>query len=114
MGTKELKELVGLGLSSGELIAALADGVQISDLGKAVEVARAAGPGLKDAGKALDEYLAMTDAAALDLENWVVAEFDIPDDKVEAAIEMALKVAIQLRDLVRLFVKKPAVVNPVG
>lgn len=103
--TKELKELVAFGLAAGELVAGLADGVGFDDVGKVVAAAKAAGPGLAGAGDALKEYVAMSDADALELENFVVAEFDIADDKVEMAIEQALKVAIELHSLVALFVK---------
>jgi hypothetical protein len=72
-----------------------------------VEVARGAGPALAGAAAALGQYINMDDMAAVELEKYIVTEFDLADDKVEAAIETALQVAIQLHDLVKLFVKKP-------
>jgi hypothetical protein len=107
-GTKELKELVGFGLSCAELIAGLAEGVSFDDVTKLVAVARQAGPGLNGAGAALVEYVKMSDAEAADLEAFVESEFDIPADTVELAIEGALKVAIQLRELVGLVLPKAA------
>lgn len=104
--TKELKELVSFGLSVGELVADVADGVSFSLVGKVVEVARKAGPGLEGAGQALAEYANMTDAEAADLEAYVVEEFDIDNDSVEVAIESALKLAIQLHELVKLLLPK--------
>ena len=106
MGTVNLKELVAFGLSLGELIGGLSDGVGFDDVGKLVKAARLAGPALKDAKLALSEYAAMSDEQAVDLEKFVVDNFDIKDDVVEAAVEGALKVAIQLHDVVGLFVPK--------
>lgn len=105
-GTKELKELVGFGLSCAELIAGLAEGVSFDDVAKLIAVARQAGPGLNGAGAALVEYANMTDAEALDLEKFVESDFDIASENVEVAIEAALKVAIQLHDLVKLVLPK--------
>ncbi len=106
MATKELKELVGFGLSVGELVEGLAEGVSFDDVAKLIAVARQAGPGLNGAAAALGEYVNMTDAEAVDLEAYVESEFDLSSDSVEYAIESALKVAIQLRDLVKLFKPK--------
>lgn len=108
MPTKELKELVGFVLTTSELVEDVADGVGFSTVGKLVETARSAGPGLKGAAEALQEYAAMTDAEAADLEAFVVSELDLADDKVELVIEQALKVAIELHALAGLIVKKPA------
>lgn len=104
--TKELKELVGFGLSVGELIAGLADGFGFDDVKKAIDAAKLAAPAFKDAHKALAEYVGMTDTEAAELEAYVFTEFDIADDKIEAAIEGALKLAIELRSLVALLVPK--------
>lgn len=106
MGIKETKELVAFGLSVGELVAGLQDGFSFDDVKKAVEAARLAGPGLKDAELALGEYLAMNDVQALELETFIEQEFDIPSDNVELAIETALRFAIQARVLVNLFLPK--------
>lgn len=106
MATKELKELVGFGLSVGELVAALLDGIGVDDAEEALEVAMRAVPGITGADLALAEYVAMSDEEAAELEAFVIADFDIPADNVEAAVEGALKVAIMLRGLINIF-KKP-------
>ena len=102
---KELKELVAFGLSAGEFVAGLADGFSFDDIKKGIEVAKLAGPGLKDAKAALGEYQAMTDEQAKELEDFVVMDFDIADDGVEMAIESALKIVISLHDLANLLPK---------
>jgi hypothetical protein len=108
MATVELKALVSLGLSAGELLAGLSDGVGFDDVTKLIDVARKAGPGLAGAKLAFDEYKNMSDAEAADLEAFVVADFDIKDDAVESVIEQALKVVIELHELVKLFAPKAA------
>jgi hypothetical protein len=106
MDIKELKELVGLGLSVGELAAALSDGIGVEDADEALEVAVRAVPGISGAAQALEEYKAMTDEQAVELEAFVVADFDIANDSVEAAVEGALGIVISLHKLFPLF-KKP-------
>jgi len=107
LGTQNLKEIVDFGLSTGEVIAGLQDGVDLKDLGPALSAAKKAPAALKDASLAWDEYCDMDDAEALELENFVVTEFDIPNDKVEEAIERGFKIACELRALIPLF-KKPS------
>lgn len=106
MGIKELKELVGLGLSLGELAAALSDGIGIDDADEAIQVAMRAVPGIDGAAAALAEYKAMTDEQAKELEDYVMADFDIANDSVEAAVEGALTILIGLHKIFPLF-KKP-------
>jgi hypothetical protein len=105
---ENVKELLAFGLAAGELISGIADGVGFDDLGKAVKAARLAAPAFKDAKLALDEYIGMQDSEALELEAFVMANFDIPDDAVESAIKMALKVVIELHDLAAIFKPKAA------
>jgi len=103
---KELKSLVGFGLACAELVADLADGVSFSLISKVVQVAKEAKPAFKGAEVAFEQYVGMTDEAALEIEQWVVSEFDIDNEKVELAIESALKAIIQLRVIVELLVPK--------
>lgn len=107
LGIQNLKEILDFSISTGEVIAGLQDGVDLKDLAPALSAAKKAPAALKDADQAWDEYLDMDDAEALELENFVVTEFDIPNDKVEEAIERGFKVAIELRGLVQMF-KKPS------
>lgn len=106
MGNNQIKSLVGLAFSVIELVASLAHGFNFGVIGKVVQIAKEIGPGLAAAPQALAQYVAMSDADALDLENWVVSEFDIDDNNVEAAIEGALKVAIELHGLIKFLVPK--------
>lgn len=102
---EELKALVSFGLSSGELVVGLANGFGFDDVQKALEVVKKA-PALKLALPALKEYREMTDEQAKDLEAFVTADFDIPDDMVEKAIESVLSFLIGLHGLVDMLLPK--------
>lgn len=104
----ELKALVGFGLSCGELLAGLGDGFSFDDVKKVIDCAKQASPALKGAKAALGQYLVMSDEQAKELEDFVIADFDIADDQVEFVIESALKVAIELHGLASIFAPKPA------
>lgn len=106
---KELKELLLAVLKLGELIEGLADGVGFEDVSKLIALGKSAGPGLKDAKQALSEYANLTDAQAIELNAYVGSSFDLADDKVEAAVETGLKVAIELHELAKLFVKEKTI-----
>lgn len=106
MATSNLKVLLAFILSLGELVASVTKGVSFSLVGKLIEVARTAVPALAHASDALKEYANMTDSEAVDIEQYVVTEFDIEDDKVEGVIETALKVAVELHGLVKFLLPK--------
>lgn len=106
MATDNIKAFLRLGFSAGKVVAALADGFQLGDLGEIVGAAKNIPGGLAAAPKALSEYLNMTDAEAEPLEAWVVTEFSVPDHNVELAVETALGVVIQLHSLARLIAPK--------
>ena len=106
LGISNIKELVDFGLSAVELVSSLADGVSFGDLGPAMATAKKVQPALKDAHLAWPEYQDMDEVEALELESFVESEFDIPNDKVEVAIEQGLKVAVALRELASMFKKQ--------
>lgn len=107
-GVQNIIEIVEAGLSAGKLIVSLSDGVGLSDLKPALELAKLVKPAVDDAELALEEYLDMDDEEALQV-NAVVAKFDIENDDVERAVKVAISVAIELRALAALF-KKPEIV----
>lgn len=108
MPTKETKELLGFGFALVNVGVALSDGFQLGDLGKIVDAARQAPAGIAGAADALAEYANMTDEEAVDLESWVVATFDIPNDALEATIEAVLNVLIQIHGIAKLIIKPKA------
>ena len=104
LGVSELKNVLGLGLSVGQLVEALADGVGISDIAKLVGVVRKAPSAIAalKSGKVLSELKDLDDTEKAELKAYVAAEFDLADDKIEAAIEAGLNVAIDLSDLLKI------------
>lgn len=100
--TVELKATVFLALKVIELVDALLDGFQLKDVAKIFAVITAGPTGLMDASKALQEYKAMTDAEALDLEQYIQASFNIPEDNIEKVIIDALDLLIKFRAILAL------------
>ena len=108
MDNAQLKTFVGGLLTLGEFLAGLGDGFSFDDIRKAVEVAKVMNPMLQNAKPALDQYRAMSDEQAKELEDYIAAEFDIEDDKLELVIESVLRFAIELRGLADILLPKPA------
>lgn len=108
MATDSIKAFLKMGFTFGKVVSALSDGFQLSDLGDILAAAKSIPGGLAAAPNALSQYLQMTDEEALPLEDWCVAEFSLPNHSVEAAIEGALKVVIELHSLARLLAPKAA------
>lgn len=101
-----LKAFLNLGFKLGNVLVALSDGFQLlKDVGPLLDAAKAIPGGIAAAPSALKQYLEMSDADALPLEDWVVVTFDIPNDAVEAVIEQGLKVVIELHGLAAMLVK---------
>ena len=103
---KELKKLLGFGLSVIELVADISDGISFSIIAKLVAVAKDAKVALSGAQAALDQYKAMSDAEALELEQFVQDELDISQDNVEAMIESILSWVIQLHSIFQQLLPK--------
>lgn len=102
---KELKELVYFGLKCGELFEKLSDGFQLRDLQSVIAASVAAPSAIKDAKLAFDEYVAMSDAEAAELEQYIKENFNISDDLIEGVIYQVLDVLIELRSLASLLKK---------
>lgn len=107
MAIQNAKEVVLLACKTAELIEGIAEGVSFDDVAKLIAVGKAVGPGVKDAKLALYEYAKMSDAEALELDNYIQKELDLKDDQVEGVIESSLKVVIELRALASLVIKQP-------
>lgn len=104
LGIVEVKEVLGLGIAVGQLVESLADGVGISDIGKLIAVVRKAPAAVNaiKSGKVLPEIKDLDDAEKAELKAYAASEFDLADDKVEAAIEAGLFIAIDLCDLLKI------------
>lgn len=106
MSVDSLKTFLNMGFTLGKVIVALEDGFQLSDLGPVLAAAKAIPGGLAAAKDALNNYLTMDDSEALPLEEWVTTQFKVPDAGVEAAVQTALKVVIELHGLAHLLAPK--------
>lgn len=102
MDIQNLKEIVGCGLSAGELIASLSNGFGFDDVKPALETAKRIPAAAKDAKLALAEYQNMSDTQAMELEEFVQNDFDIANDVLELAIEKAINLVISLHELAQL------------
>jgi hypothetical protein len=110
-GVKETKELVGFGLGLGNAVGtALADGkLELSEASLLLPVllkTPEAFGGIAQIGQELGE---LDEQEKAELKSFVESEFNIPQDNIEAAIETALKLALDLYGVVKLFTApKPA------
>jgi hypothetical protein len=103
LGIAEVKSVLKLGLSVGELVDSLSDGVGISDLKPLIK----AGVSVKDgiaaikSGKLVPELKDLDEAEKAELKQFAKDNFDISDDALEATIESGLNVAVDLCDLLK-------------
>jgi hypothetical protein len=101
---QNIKDVVLLGVSVAELVDSVADGVSLGDVFSVVGVLKKVKPAIDavKSGKLIDEYKALDQAGKDELVKWFEEELDLKDDKVEAMIEQAWKVVVDLNDLVKL------------
>lgn len=102
-GIKETKEVVMLLLSLIEaVVSSFDDGkINLTDLFRFYGALRDAGPALKDIGKVREEIMDLSDNEKSELETFIIEEFNIENDIVEAYIEKALQASLLILDLIR-------------
>jgi len=102
-GIDEVKSVIQMGLSVGELVDALSDGIGLGDIGALLRAAKAVKPAIDalKSGKLIPEIKDLSDEEKQQLKDFVAAEFDIKDDALEAAIKKGLQIAIDLSDLIK-------------
>lgn len=108
---KELKELVSFGLAFGMAIdKSLADDGKITfgDVGNLIAPIMQAPAAFGGAQIALVELKALDEDGKKELNEFVKAEFNIADDKVEAIIEEAINMAVSGARIVALMKAAPA------
>ena len=95
---KEVKELIGFGISLGERVAkSLEDGeLTWTDAFQFVGVLGEANKALQGIGSIPGELADLSEAEKDELVAYVEAEFDIENDKVERAIELGFEIAASL------------------
>jgi len=92
MGIEDLKDVVKAGLDIGE---ALSDGIGIEDISALLSLPEA----ISGISNVPAEIADLDAAEKEELHAFVQAEFDLPDDKLEAFIEGAIKVVIEVYSL---------------
>jgi hypothetical protein len=95
-GISELKDVVKFGIGVGE---ALADGVQLSDLGALLELPNA----ISGISSVPEELSDLDDEERIELINYIRDEFDLPDEKVEEFVEDSLALVIAIHKLIVKF-----------
>ena len=106
---KELKEALSFALALGNALGqSLEDGkLDYSDLLNLWEPMTKAGDAVEGASKILAEIHALDDAATRELLDYAKATFDIPQDKMEAAVEASINVLLGILKLVTIFKEQP-------
>ena len=107
VGIKELKELVKFGLKLGEALGkALEDGkINLVDALKFLPVLKDLKIALEGASEIPAELKDLDEAELQELKVFIKDEFNLPDDALEAKIEMGLEVAVSLISLALGFKK---------
>lgn len=98
------KQVLGFTLSLGEGVAALGDGegTLLSDALSFLEAAKRAPAAFRDRSLVLPELQDLDDAEKAELKAFVVQDFDIKANEVEAVIEQTLVAAIEFAELLKL------------
>jgi hypothetical protein len=104
-GLKETKEAVAFGIALGEAVdVSLADGkIGLDDAMNFYNAVLKAGDAFSDIGLVAKELGDLDAAERQELQDFVEAEFDIANDKLEEVIECALETVLQVYELVEKF-----------
>lgn len=97
-GIKELKEMVSFGLTIPEAYyRAKEDGdIDISDIVHLYPIVQKAPDAIMDADEIPEELLDLTEEEYNELCNFVGEEFDIPEDRIEEAVEIGIKIGFHI------------------
>lgn len=101
-GIKETKEVLDFVLALGNALGkAYEDGeLKLADALHFVPILSKAGPAFGDISKIAAELKDLSDEERQALTAYAKASFDIPDDKLESSLEMALEVGFYLAKLI--------------
>ena len=102
MLNQDAKEILSAAISIGE---ALADGIQLSDVGALMDLPAA----ISGWNVGIENLKETAINAPAEINDYVVAEFDIPDDELEAKIEKSLSWATATYELYLLWKPKDEV-----
>ncbi len=104
LGISEVKNVVSLALSLGELIESLSDGVGISDIGSLLSCAKKVSPAITafKSGLVVPQLKDLNDDEKAELKSFIEAEFDLKDDALEMGVEKGLGIAVDLCELLKV------------
>lgn len=102
---QDLKNVVGFGLSVGELAVKLLDGIQGDEVMALIEAAQRSGVAISSLSTVIPSLQDADESTRNALIDFVKSDFDIADDSLEKTVETALEVAIQLTVLLKLLKK---------
>lgn len=105
LGTEDLKKVVQLGLDIGEFV----EGVMkpdASDLVKAFEVVKEGVAAVKSLPLAIPQFLDLDSDEKEEMKKFISEQCDLENDKLEAVVEKAMSVVIDLSSLGSMFKKK--------
>ena len=101
-GIKETKEALGFIISLGEGVAlSMEDGISLDDVAHFMEALTRAPAAFADIAMVPKELADLSGEEAQELKDFVAADFDIPNDKLEEVIEHALKLLADLYEFLR-------------
>lgn len=104
LGIENLKKLVHFGAKLANQVAtSLSDGWQWTDALSFVDEMAAVPGAVKAIPEARKELADLTAEERQELHNYLADEFDLPNDKIEALVEHALNLALELVSLVSEF-----------
>lgn len=103
MNDDKIKEILDLGFSVEKLIRAGAGGLSFGEFSALFALLRTAGPYAKDAGLAMDQYLAMTPTQTMDVNNYAITHYGASPDSVDIFIKKWLKIVIDSHALISEF-----------
>jgi hypothetical protein len=108
LGIEELKSVLILGIHLGELVDSLSNGIGIDDLGPLVRVGKSVKPAIDaiKSGKIIPEAKDLDAEEKVALKAFIVEELDLENDNLEAIIEQALSVVVDISDLSNLLKAK--------
>lgn len=104
LGIEQIKSVVLLGIHLGEMVDSLSNGIGLDDLGPALRVVKSAKPAIDaiKSGQLLPELKDLSPEEREELKALVDSELDLESDALEAVIEKALHVVIDLSDIAKL------------
>ena len=103
LGIENLKSVVKAVLKLGEAGAAVADGLDLGDLGEGVQLALALAPAIKAvrSGQIIPEFKDLDEVERVELTAFIDEEFASENDALEATVENVLHVIVKLSDIVK-------------